>query len=158
MWGGAEAGRGGAGSARGSRTRLAVTAAWVRALPCACAALPARAQSTSDRRAARTSRDRCPSAPRSPRSRPLAVSYQTIYSTVLLFIWTILTVHMVHLVDILRSANVEYPPPPVIVSKQLSMFCWLHFNYFHFRIYYFYSAFLLFQIFGVSFYLVLWGF
>lgn len=30
---------------------------------------------------------------------------------------TNLSVHMVHLVDILRSAKVEYPPP-VIVSKQ----------------------------------------
>lgn len=43
---------------------------------------------------------------------------------------------MVHLVDIFRSAKVEYPPPPIIVSKLLKTFLLYHkiFRYIFFYI------------------------
>ncbi|PZC85048.1 hypothetical protein B5X24_HaOG202812 [Helicoverpa armigera] len=74
---------------------------------------PARVQSSSELRASQScraalqvtyeSRDRA-----SIRSLP-SITYTSLFST-----GTNSSVHMVHLVDIFRSAKVEYPPPVII--------------------------------------------
>lgn len=105
------------GGARGARTRLVVKPAWVRTSPRAYAfARPCSVAFWTPRETYVPWR--VPSDKYERRDRALNRSLLSVVKQVSFWTGTNLSVHMVHLVDILRSAKVEYPPP-VIVSKHL---------------------------------------